>query len=1421
MANDRTEGSLYGPISTRNQATQTLPVQTQPPTQLLSHEVHQFTQLVHHDLTPHVGGDTLVNDSDAEGSGDTVVLNDDGELHGVGDSVPNEKELMSKPVENGHNSTLHVPRDLPDSDATTEEGDGAYTGNLDADAESRPPQIDTPPDNEGAKTGDNVPAFIRANFPEVEGGSENVIRQETPHVAVVAATNGSKDSQSRPRSISSVRAASLRASGLRAAGRTASFNSSGKDGIKFDSESTIDSTLGTLDDGPKKPLNGVETELHGVDKTTAVEFDSRQSSPKVTVPFDDALARMSTSRSKSKGASSTHASLEHAFGFNDEAPGMKDRIDSDAMLMTEKSKSDAEKSSAPLEPVSLGLKRLRSQASVINGSDAGVDADVKLQSGPHNSQKARKLVFDFMETSTDKFGGAENTAFKGSNTDYGSSLRKQTSGIHAGRQGSVPSGVCAASTNLSYLESQDPGEESQMNALNVVDKLVWLDASCMPDDDATNHVPQDGSVKCHSGIKGLQSLAQAAQMKAVHDKLDVFDWEDSQLDEEASSDKKPVPVNVRGRKRQMEAPKVTMSSKKQAVFHQQKTQPVPPCPDKKGQKSAHVVSTPEMPSLGSGRLQFISGRLQDMEMTPHTVLTTRLRNRTKGESRLSSKGRQSPGLQRGRRKRDDVKKQTTEVSKTHETEQQRTENTIETRVQQPAAEPRQRAGRNKSIDGSGRNLKPEKKQERVNQEGKQEAVTKTSEIDANPPSGLGLADRTSQDDAAADIWIEAFSKAKNKTPMDHNVELIKFKKRSSLHDETGEDLKKSRTMEASPVTRDDKDLDTCEQEEVFTGKDRVQSGSKSESNLNKYNMKNLASSDQRISRRANTRLNKVAQQNNVKGIKKVDTDSLEKEALGKLKKSKISDTRQLKGSSHVEHQDASEKEWNVLEKDESVRESKKEQDTKHNSTADPIKKSRKVTSQSAGVEHVSRAQQDKTGENSVLDRGPKTRSHAQVTRLYSNSTDRTATKKLRTSEEASQADFGAEKPSRKADKSRKKEGLMPHQHSGNSVEEAPARVSTRSTRGREAADNSVLKSANAREEVPAQGLKRSTRRRDATDASVPESAKAREDAVSQPGEQDTNKFLQHIGELRSQEGDVSGALTRTSGSTTESVKRQEPVNVVKESQVKGNLTSEGQLPKNQVVKSTTKTSKPLSWQNKKAKALRTLEKLISSSVVDEGRRRKRESGEIHVLFSHSLTEETIKHQKKILAKLGGRTASSALECTHFISNGFVRSQNMLISMAAGKIVATTLWLESCGQAHYFVDEKNYVLHDEKKEKEFGFSMITSLAAARRKPLFKDVEVVICPNTIPEPTALKAIVESAGGQVVDARTCLSQSDREDDKPLVVVANEKGLETCSQFLVKGLEVYSEELVLQGVVTQALDFSRNRLFEDYRQQRGSRRT
>ncbi|KAI5070188.1 hypothetical protein GOP47_0014531 [Adiantum capillus-veneris] len=218
-------------------------------------------------------------------------------------------------------------------------------------------------------------------------------------------------------------------------------------------------------------------------------------------------------------------------------------------------------------------------------------------------------------------------------------------------------------------------------------------------------------------------------------------------------------------------------------------------------------------------------------------------------------------------------------------------------------------------------------------------------------------------------------------------------------------------------------------------------------------------------------------------------------------------------------------------------------------------------------------------------------------------------------------------------------------------------------------------------------------------------------------------------------------------------------------------------------------------------------------LLDQSRkRRKCESRSIFVLFSHSLSEAIIKQQKKILRKLGGHVAVSAAKATHFVADSFVRSKNMLEIMAAGNSVVTTNWLEGCSQAQYFVDEESYILKDAQKEKEWGFCMYSSLASSRRRPLLKGLKVVVSPRTVPDFTAMKAIIESAGGQVLQNLSISHHSKPDDVAPVsFVLANKEDFDFCAEYIRQGCRIYSTELILHGIVTQSLDLSRNRLFVD----------
>uniref|UniRef100_A0A7N0TS82 BRCT domain-containing protein n=1 Tax=Kalanchoe fedtschenkoi TaxID=63787 RepID=A0A7N0TS82_KALFE len=205
-------------------------------------------------------------------------------------------------------------------------------------------------------------------------------------------------------------------------------------------------------------------------------------------------------------------------------------------------------------------------------------------------------------------------------------------------------------------------------------------------------------------------------------------------------------------------------------------------------------------------------------------------------------------------------------------------------------------------------------------------------------------------------------------------------------------------------------------------------------------------------------------------------------------------------------------------------------------------------------------------------------------------------------------------------------------------------------------------------------------------------------------------------------------------------------------------------------------------------------------------RRRKHVANIQVLLSQHLDSDTIRQQKRVLAQLGISIAFSASGATHFVANTFLRTKNMLEAIALGRPIVTKLWLESSAQVGCLVDEKNYILRDDKKEREIGFSLSASLAKAARYPLLKDCTVFITPNIRPEKSMLSSLVKIVGGTVVEITKNCHVPEAED---IIVLSCEDDYVLCMPFLDKGIPIYQPELLLNGIVIQKLELQRHHLF------------
>ncbi|KAG8079034.1 hypothetical protein GUJ93_ZPchr0007g4244 [Zizania palustris] len=209
-------------------------------------------------------------------------------------------------------------------------------------------------------------------------------------------------------------------------------------------------------------------------------------------------------------------------------------------------------------------------------------------------------------------------------------------------------------------------------------------------------------------------------------------------------------------------------------------------------------------------------------------------------------------------------------------------------------------------------------------------------------------------------------------------------------------------------------------------------------------------------------------------------------------------------------------------------------------------------------------------------------------------------------------------------------------------------------------------------------------------------------------------------------------------------------------------------------------------------------------------RPRRHMSTVRVLFSQSMDKENFNSQTKILIHFGLSVATAISEATHFVAEKFARTKNMLEAIAMGIPVVTPAWLECCREASCFIDEKRYILRDIKKEKELGFSMPLSLSRAFKNPLLEGKRVLITPNAKPGKELLKSLVVAAHGKLLE-RITMSKTKNKSFVGAFVISCEEDYSICVPFIKNGLEVFESELVLNGIVTQKLEFERYRLFHN----------
>jgi len=72
--------------------------------------------------------------------------------------------------------------------------------------------------------------------------------------------------------------------------------------------------------------------------------------------------------------------------------------------------------------------------------------------------------------------------------------------------------------------------------------------------------------------------------------------------------------------------------------------------------------------------------------------------------------------------------------------------------------------------------------------------------------------------------------------------------------------------------------------------------------------------------------------------------------------------------------------------------------------------------------------------------------------------------------------------------------------------------------------------------------------------------------------------------------------------------------------------------------------------------------------------------------------------------LGGNITQNAIDCTHLVCDSVARTVKFMAAINVCQYVLSTEWIKASHKANKFLKESDYILHDDRTENEYGFSL---------------------------------------------------------------------------------------------------------------------
>ncbi|EAU89078.2 hypothetical protein CC1G_11918 [Coprinopsis cinerea okayama7 len=176
---------------------------------------------------------------------------------------------------------------------------------------------------------------------------------------------------------------------------------------------------------------------------------------------------------------------------------------------------------------------------------------------------------------------------------------------------------------------------------------------------------------------------------------------------------------------------------------------------------------------------------------------------------------------------------------------------------------------------------------------------------------------------------------------------------------------------------------------------------------------------------------------------------------------------------------------------------------------------------------------------------------------------------------------------------------------------------------------------------------------------------------------------------------------------------------------------------------------------------------------------------------------------KPMVALGAKFTDRPADCTHLVAKGLVRTEKFLCALSRAPFIVSEDWVNDSAKAKKLLPEDKYMLKDPIGEERYGVTVQTALERAKQNKgrLLGGKTFYITPKVQAGLQLMKSLIVASGGTVSTSQPTVRILKGAPER--YVISAPEDAHIWRVIAEAGIPVYSQELVLMGVLRQEVDW------------------